>query len=304
MLALTILGNNSALSIKNRHQTAQILTTDDQLFLIDCGESTQIQMQRYQIKKSRINHIFISHLHGDHYFGLPGLLNSYGLTNRIEPLHLYGPPRLIEIIKLMQEVSDSTLGYDLVFHPLTKDELILDLPSLTVSCFPVSHRIPCWGFLFKEKNRLRKIDMEKLNQHNISKYSIPALKNGEDVVNDLGELILNEHITTEGRPPSTYAYCADTLYDESIIPFISGADLLYHETTYLDEEREKATQRYHSTGIQAATIASKANAKKLLIGHFSSKYDNLDLFEREAKKVFENTFVSVEGTTYLINRVH
>jgi ribonuclease Z len=304
MLALTILGNNSALSIKNRHQTAQILTTDDQLFLIDCGESTQIQMQRYQIKKSKINHIFISHLHGDHYFGLPGLLNSYGLTNRIEPLHLYGPPRLIEIIKLIQDVSDSTLGYELIFHPLTKDELILDLPSLTVSCFPVSHRIPCWGFLFKEKIRLRKIDIEKLNQHNISKHSIPALKNGDDVVNETGELILNELITTEGRPPSTYAYCADTLYDESIIPFISGADLLYHETTYLDEEREKAAQRYHSTGIQAATIATKANAKKLLIGHFSSKYDNLDLFEYEARKVFDNTSVSREGTTYLINRVN
>ena len=302
MLALTILGNNSALSIKNRHQTAQILTKDDQLFLIDCGESTQIQMQRYQIKKSKINHIFISHLHGDHYFGLPGLLNSYSLTNRKEPLNLYGPPQLIQIIKLIQEVADSTLGYELIFHPLTKDEIILDLQSLTVSCFPVSHRIPCWGFVFKEKNRLRKIDMEKLNQHNISKYLIPALKNGEDVVNELGEVILNETITTQGRSPSTYAYCADTLYDESIIPFLDGADLLYHETTYLDEEREKAFQRYHSTGIQAATIATKANVKKLLIGHFSSKYDNLDLFELEAKKVFHNTSVSREGTTYLINR--
>jgi ribonuclease Z len=149
---------------------------------------------------------------------------------------------------------------------------------------------------------LLKIDMEKLNQHNISKYLIPALKNGEDVVNELGEVILNETITTQGRPPSTYAYCADTLYDESIIPFLDGADLLYHETTYLDEEREKAFQRYHSTGIQAATIATKANVKKLLIGHFSSKYDNLDLFELEAKKVFHNTSVSREGTTYLINR--
>jgi ribonuclease Z len=149
-----------------------------------------------------------------------------------------------------------------------------------------------------------KIDIEKLNQHNISKHSSPALKNGDDVVNETGELILNELITTEGRPPSTYAYCADTLYDESIIPFISGADLLYHETTYLDEEREKAAQRYHSTGIQAATIATKANAKKLLIGHFSSKYDNLDFFEHEARKVFDNTSVSREGTTYLINRVN
>ena len=302
MLALTILGNNSALSFKNRHQTAQILTTNDQLFLIDCGESTQIQMQRYQIKKNRINHIFISHLHGDHYFGLPGLLNSYGLTNRIEPLHLYGPPQLIEIIELMQKVSDSTFGYELIFHPLRKAETILDLPALTVSCFPVSHRIPCWGFSFQEKRKPRKIDIEKVDYYRISKNSLTAIKNGEDVLNELGELILNEKITTEGMPPTSYAYCADTLYDESIIPFIEGVDLLYHETTYLDEEREKAAQRFHSTGIQAATIATKANAKKLLIGHFSSKYENLDLFEIEAKTIFKNTSLTVEGTTYLIDK--
>ena len=302
MLALTILGNNSALSIKNRHQTAQILTTNDQLFLIDCGESTQIQMQRYQIKKSRINHIFISHLHGDHYFGLPGLLNSYSLTNRTEALHLYGPAQLKDIMHLILKVSDSTLGYELVFHPLTKATTLLELSNIDVSCFPVSHRIPCWGFLFKEKRSHRKIDIEKANYYQINKNSLSALKNGKDVINELGELIENEKITSEGATPCSYAFCADTLYDESIIPFIEDADLIYHETTYLDDEREKATQRYHSTGIQAATIARKANVKKLLIGHFSSKYENLELFEDEARKVFENVSVSKEGTTYLINK--
>ena len=302
MLALTILGNNSALSIKNRHQTAQILTTNDQLFLIDCGESTQIQMQRYQIKKSRINHIFISHLHGDHYFGLPGLLNSYSLTNRTEALHLYAPAQLKEILDLILKVSDSKLGYELVFHPLTNATTLLELPSIHVSCFPVSHRIPCWGFLFKEKRSPRKIDIEKATYYQINKNSLSALKNGKDVINELGEFIENEKITSEGATPCSYAFCADTLYDESIIPFIEDVDLIYHETTYLDDEREKATQRYHSTGIQAATIARKANVKKLLIGHFSSKYENLDLFENEARKVFENVSVSIEGTTYLINK--
>jgi ribonuclease Z len=202
----------------------------------------------------------------------------------------------------MQKVSDSTFGYELIFHPLIKAETILDLQSLTVSCFPVSHRIPCWGFSFQEKIKPRKIAMEKVNSYQINKNSIAAIKNGENVVNELGELILNENITTDGTPPNSYAYCADTLYDESIIPFIEGVDLLYHETTYLDEEREKAAQRFHSTGIQAATIATKANAKKLLIGHFSSKYENLDLFEIEAKTIFKNTSLTVEGTTYLIEK--
>ncbi len=301
MLALTILGNNSALSMHNRHQTAQILTTSDQLFLIDCGESTQIQMQRYQIRKSKINHIFISHLHGDHYFGLPGLLNSYGLTNRKEALHLYAPPQLIDLIELILKLSDSTLGYELVFHPLTTAEIVLELPGITVSCFPVSHRIPCWGFLFKEKIKPRKINMEMVNFYHINKNLMPEMKSGKDVLNEFGELISNEKITSEGASPRSYAYCADTLYDESIIPFIKEADLVYHETTYLDGEREKAFQRFHSTGIQAATIAMKANARRLLIGHFSSKYENLELFEVEAKSIFKNASVSVEGTTYLIN---
>jgi ribonuclease Z len=300
MLGLTILGNNSALSTKDRHHTAQILTTNDQLFLIDCGESTQIQMQRYQIKKSKINHIFISHLHGDHYFGLPGLLNSYSLTNRKEPLHLYAPPKLKDIIDLILSVSDSTLGYELIFHALNESENILDLPGMTVSCFPVSHRIPCWGFLFKEKIKSRKVDAEKALQHLISKEVMKNLKNGEDVLNEKGELILNEKVTTEGSTSLSYAYCADTMYDESIIQHIRGAHLIYHETTYLDIEREKATQRYHSTGIQAATIAKKADAKKLLIGHFSSKYEKLEAFENEARSIFENSAISVEGTTYLI----
>jgi ribonuclease Z len=207
----------------------------------------------------------------------------------------------MDLIELILKVSDSTLRYELVFHPLTTAEIILELAGITVSCFPVSHRIPCWGFLFKEKIKPRKINIDMVNFYHIKKSLMPELKQGKDVVNEFGELISNEKITTEGTPPCSYAYCADTLYDESIIPFIKEADLVYHETTYLDGEREKAFQRFHSTGIQAATIAMKANAKRLLIGHFSSKYENLDLFEVEAKSIFENASVSVEGTTYLIN---
>lgn len=261
MLSVTILGNNSALAMHDRHQTAQIVTTEDQLFLIDCGESTQIQMQRYKIRKSRINHIFISHLHGDHYYGLPGLLNTFSLTNRKDPLHLYATPALKEVIDLQLKVSDSSYGFELIFHPITNQGVLLDLPNLTVTCFPVSHRIACWGFLFKEKEKQRR---------------------------------------KEGHGPKSYAYCADTRYDENIISYITNADLIYHESTYLDDQAEKAFERFHSTSSQAATIALKAGAKKLLLGHFSSKYGDLNYFESQARLVFPNTEVSQEGVSYLI----
>lgn len=244
-----------------RHQTAQIVTTEDQMFLLDCGESTQMQMQNYKIRKSRINHIFISHLHGDHYYGLFGLLNSYSLNNRKNPLHLYATPALKQVIDLQLQVSDSSYGFELIFHPITNQSVLLDLPNLSVTCFPVSHRIACWGFLFREKESQRK---------------------------------------KEGNGPKSYAYCADTRYNEDIIPHIINADLIYHESTYLQDESERAFKRFHSTSSQAATIALKAGAKKLLLGHFSSKYGDLTDFENEARAVFQNTEISQEGVTYLI----
>ncbi len=252
-----------------RHQTAQVVTIDSHVFLVDCGESTQIQMQRYKIRKSKINHIFISHLHGDHYYGLPGLLNTYNLTNRVDPLHLYAVPELKEIIDLQMKVSGAAFGFEFIFHPITESTVLLELPAVTVSCFPVSHRIPCWGFLFKKAAK-----PERIKDDNTIRPAIP---------------------------PRTYAYCADTKYDESIIPVISNADLLYHESTYLDDQMEKADARYHCCSTQAATIAKSSGAKHLLLGHFSSKYEDIMPFEIEAKRTFSNTEVSREGTTYLIS---
>jgi ribonuclease Z len=300
MLAVTILGNNSALSMHDRHQTSQVVTTEDQLFLVDCGESTQLQMQRYKIRKSKINHIFISHLHGDHYYGLPGLLNTYSLTNRIEALHVYATPELKDVLDLQLKVANSSFSFEFIFHPITEAGTLLDLATITVSCFAVSHRIPCWGFIFKEKAKPRKINIEKLNQLNVSPDDFKALKEGKDIVNDFGEIIKNEMITLEGPRALAYAFCADTRYDESIIPHIMNADLIYHEATYLDDQLEKAVHRFHSTSSQAATIAEKSGAKKLLLGHFSSKYDNLQLFETEARTIFKNTEVSKEGVSYIV----
>lgn len=269
MLAVTILGNNSALSMHDRHQTAQLVTAEDQLFLVDCGETTQLQMERFKIKKNKINHIFISHLHGDHYYGLPGLLNTFTLTNRITPLHLYATPELKELIDLQLKVSSSRFGFEFIFHPITSAETLLDLPGISVACFPVSHRIPCWGFVFKTKGKPARV------------------KDGE---------ILRAPI-----PPSSYAFCADGKYDESILEHIKGCNLVYHEATYLDDQADKATDRFHSTSTGAATIALKANAGKLLLGHFSSKYADLSPFEIEARKTFPSSEISKEGVTYLIN---
>lgn len=300
MFAVTILGNNSALAMHDRHQTAQVVTTCEHVFLVDCGESTQIQMQRYKIKKSKINHIFISHLHGDHYYGLPGLLNSYSLTNRKDPLHLYATPQLKEVIDLQLRVSDSSFGFELVFHPITETGILVDLPEISISCFPVTHRIPCWGFVFKEKEKPRKIDIDEVEKFNISKEAFKDLKEGKDIVGQNGEIIKNELVTLMGQAPRKYSFCADTSYDESIIPHIINSDLIYHESTYLDDQIEKAKQRFHSTSSQAATIAKKSFAKKLLLGHFSSKYENLNQFETEAKNIFPKSEVSKEGVSYLI----
>lgn len=300
MLAVTILGNNSALSMHDRHQTSQVVTHDDQLFLIDCGESTQSQLHRYKVRKSKINHIFISHLHGDHYFGLAGLLNTYSLTNRKEPLHLYATPILKEIIDLQMKASESTFNFEFYFHPITEATTLLDLPSITVSCFPVNHKIECWGFLFKEKEKPRKIDIHQADAKGISKEQYKSLKAGEDVQNAAGEWISHWDVTMPNTAPKSYAFCADTKYEENIIPFIKESDLIYHESTYLDDQIEKAEMRFHCTSTQAATIALKSDVKRMLLGHFSSKYENTAQFLTEAKLTFPNTEISKEGVTYLI----
>jgi len=300
LLSVTILGNNSAVPAHNRHPTAQVLQTLDHTFLIDCGEGTQMQMGVYKIRRSKINHIFISHLHGDHYFGLIGLLTSFGLNHRTNDLHIYSPEALKEIIDLQLNISNVNLPYTLHFHNLENEEIIFEDKKIIVECFKVLHRIECWGFLFREKKNLRKIDPEKIKKYNIPSSFYESLHEGKDFIADDNEVIKNELLTTEVTPPKSYAYCADTSYFEPIVEKIKRVDLLYHESTYLHDLEEKAASRFHSTAKQAAMIAKKAGVKRLLLGHFSSMYENLDAFKMEACKVFENTDLAEEGICYFV----
>lgn len=300
MLAVTILGNNSAVPAFDRHPTSQVVTTDGTSFLVDCGEGTQIQMIRYKIRRSKISHIFISHLHGDHYFGLVGLINSFGLLNRQQDLHIFAPSPLQQLIELQLKVADTILPYNLYFHTIRNEGVLLDEEKFSVKCFRTNHRIECYGFVFAEKKRPRRLLPEKTREFEIPAYFYDRLTHGEDYIKKDGTVIKNEWVTEDGVKGKIYAFCADTKYDESIIPHFAGADLIYHETTYLDNLVERATARFHSTSKQAALIAQKAHVKKLLIGHFSSKYDTLEEFEAEARTVFENTELAIEGVSYQV----
>ena len=300
MLAVTILGNNSAIPAFDRHPTAQVVQNIEQIFLIDCGEGTQMQMDKYKIRRSKINHIFISHLHGDHYFGLIGLLTSMGLLGRKTELHLYAPETLKIILDLQLKAAAAHLPYLLHFHTLQTEGVILEDKKIQVKCFKVQHRIECWGFLFKEKKNLRSIDPVAIKEYNIPPSFFENLHLGEDYLSPENTLIKNEILTVAVSPPKSYAYCADTIYDENIVEKISGVDLLYHESTYLDLLKERAANRFHSTSKEAAMIAKKAKVKRLLLGHFSSMYESLDGFKTEACSIFENSELALEGLSYII----
>lgn len=300
MFALTILGNNSAIPAYDRNPTAQVLQNQDEAFLIDCGEGTQMQLSKYKIKRSRINHILISHLHGDHYFGLIGLITSMSLLNRTQDLHIHAPPELEQLIKLQLQFAATKLTYTLHFHPITRAGLLVDSHKITVSCFPVQHRIACWGFLFKEKKNPRKLNPERANIYEIPASFYDQLQQGKDYVTKKGTIVPNEEVTTVAPSPKTYAYCADTIFDEGLAELVKHVDLLYHETTYLKDLHQRAAERFHSTTVQAGTIAKKAGVKKLLIGHFSSKYEELDEFLTETRTVFENTELAIQGSCYII----
>jgi ribonuclease Z len=300
MFGVTILGNNSALPAFDRHPTAQIVTLNESLFLIDCGEGTQNQIARYRIKRSRINHIFISHLHGDHYFGLIGLITSMGLLGREVDLHLFAPKGLDDIIAMQLKVADTSLPFKLIFHELNTPKIIVDTPKFSVESFCTIHRIPCWGFLIREKKVPRKIVTQKTLEYNIPAAYFESLKKGHDYETKEGTIVKNEWVTTANVAPKSYAYCADTVYNEAIIDVIKNANTIYHETTYLKDLADKAKFRFHSTTHQAATIAKKANVGQLLIGHFSSKYENIEPFLSEAKEVFTNSYLAIEGVTFRI----
>lgn len=300
MLSVTILGNNSAVPAFDRHPTSQVVTLDGNNYLVDCGEGTQIQMIRYKIRRSKISHIFISHLHGDHYFGLVGLINTFGLLSHQQDLHVFGPAQLQEIIELQLKVAETNLSYKLHFHTITKEAVLVDNDRIKISCFRTNHRIECYGFVFEEKKKPRKLNPEKAIEYEVPSSFYERLRNGEDYIHKDGRIIKNEWVTTDAPKADKYSFCGDTKYDESIIPHIKGSDMIYHETTYLDNLRERAIERFHSTSKQAATIALKAGVKKLLIGHFSSKYADLKEFETEAREVFENTDLALEGVTYQV----
>lgn len=300
MIAVTILGSNSAIPTQLRNPTAQLLQWQDESYLIDCGEGTQKQMLLYKIRHSKITRIFISHLHGDHYFGLIGLVTSMGLQGRTLPLYVYAPAALQTIIELQLQVADVILPYPLHFCPLQEEGVIVDENKMTVTAFKVQHRIECWGFLFKQKKHPRKLLPEAARAHEIPATFYERLQKGEDYTQKDGTVVPNASVTTAAAPAKSYAYCADTIFDESLIEKVKGVTLLYHETTYLHELADRAAARYHSTTIQAATIASKAHAKRLLIGHFSAKYDTLESFLEEATSVFLPTELALEGVCYKI----
>ncbi len=300
MFAVTILGNNSALPAHERHPTAQVVTIEDQLLLIDCGEGTQMQMSRYKIKRSKINHIFISHLHGDHYYGLIGLLTSYSLQNRQTALHIYSPPGLEKVIQIQLDVVNAVLPYELIFHLITDAAKIVDEEKFSVACFHVQHRVPCFGFIITEKKKPRKLDMKKIAAQNIPYSFYGNLSNGEDYISPGGDCIKNELLTTQNISPKRYAYCADTKFYPAIAEKIKHAELLYHEATYLNNLRDRAMERFHSTSVQAAELAGLALVKRLLIGHFSSKYESLEEFLSEAIPVFPKTELAIEGVTFIV----
>jgi len=300
MFGVTILGNNSALPAYDRHPTSQVVTLDQHPFLVDCGEGTQMQLSRYKIRRSRINHIFISHMHGDHYFGLPGLITSMGLLGRETDLHLHAPPSIEPILQAILKAADTTLPYILHFHPLKGEGMIADEPRFSVEAFRVNHRIECWGFIFREKRSPRKINKDAIGSYQLDSIAFERLKMGEDVTDAKGTPVKNEEVTYANTPPLSYAYCADTAFTPAIAEKIKNVTLVYHETTYLKDLEERAQLRFHSTTHQAAKIATLANAHRLLIGHFSSKYEQLDQFLSETVEVFPSAELAVEGVTYRV----
>ena len=291
---LTILGYNSAIPTVKSAPTAQFLEMCERNFLIDCGEGTQVQLRRAKAKFSKINHIFISHLHGDHCFGLPGLVSSFQLLGRETPLHIYGPKGIKELMEVILKLTETNKGFDLIFHELEskKSELIFEDNRVEVHTIPLKHRVYCNGYLFKEKLKSRHLNMQEIKKYpEIEICDYQNIKNGKDFILKDGYILKNEILTLPPEASVSYAFCSDTQYSESIVPIIQGVDLLYHEATFLDEMKDLAKYTGHSTALEAAKIAQKAKVKKLILGHFSNRYSDYTEFEREARTIFENTFV-------------
>ena len=299
-MKLTILGCYAATPRTFTNPTSQILEIKNRIFLIDCAEGTQVQLRKNKIRFSKINHIFISHLHGDHFFGLIGLVSTFTLLNRTTDLHIYGPKGIQEIIKLQLRLSNSWPNYGLFFHELesNESEVIFEDEKVLVKTIPLKHRVYTNGFLFQEKIGERKLNMDAVQNHKIDVCYYQNIKNGKDITRDNGKVIENAELTFDPIAPKKYAFCSDTAYHEAILPIIKNVDVLYHEATFLQSEESLAKKTLHSTSKEAATIALKANVKQLILGHYSTRYENIDFFREEAAAIFSEVVLADDGKIF------
>lgn len=299
-MKLTILGCYAATPRTFTNPTSQLIEIRNRMFLIDCGEGTQVQLRKNKIRFSKINHIFISHLHGDHFYGLVGLISTFMLLNRKTDLHIHGPKGIKEIILLQLKFSNSYTGYDLFFHELEskESEVVYEDDKVVVKTIPLKHRIYTNGYLFEEKVRQRKLNVAAVLEYEIEQCYFQNIKNGKDITLENGKILPNSELSFDPVPPMKYAFCSDTIYDETILPLINEVDVLYHETTFLESEAEKADKTMHSTAKQAATIAQKANVKTLILGHYSTRYPSIELFREEAETIFSNVLLADDGKTF------
>ena len=299
-MKVTILGCYAATPRTLTHPTSQVLEIKNHLFLIDCGEGTQVQLRKQKVRFSKINHIFISHLHGDHFFGLPGLVATFRLLGRVNPLHIYGLKGMKEAVTLLLKLGDSWTNYPLHFHELSSQapEVVFEDKKVTVTTIPLDHRVYTNGFLFREKVGSRKLEAQAVEAHGIDSCYFQNIKDGKDAPNKAGEIIPNAQLSRDPKPTKSYAFCSDTAYNEDIIPIIKNADVLYHESTFLDSEEQLAEKTMHCTAKQAAKIALKANVKQLVLGHYSTRYDNINLFKEEALTVFPEVLLADDGKSY------
>ena len=298
---ITVLGSSSALPTSKKFPSAHVINIHERFFLIDCGEGTQIQLRKFKISFSKINHIFITHLHGDHFFGIWGVVSTFNLLGRKNDLHIYSPGNLEK--KVYSVINKLDIGFDIFFHRLEHNnkKVIYETKSIEVSAFPLDHRIETYGYLLKEKPKERNIKKEAVAKYNLGIKDILSIKQGNDFITEEGKQIKNSKLSIPPYKSRSYAYCSDTNYTEDIIPYIKEVDILYHEATFAKDLQETADITKHSSSEDAGTIALKANVKKLLIGHFSTRYKNTDVILNEAKKIFLNTHAVNDGDIFNID---
>lgn len=299
-MRLTVLGCYAATPRTLTNPTSQVLEINNQVVLIDCGEGTQVELRRHKIKFSRINHIFISHLHGDHFFGLPGFISTMRLLGREKALHVYGPKGIKEAITLLLKLGDSWTNYPLLFHELTskEQELIFEDDKISVTTIPLDHRVYTNGYLFREKLGKRKLNVTAAEKYGIDKAYYNNIKNGKNITLDNGTIVPNSELTFDPPEPKSYAFCSDTVYDESLAEKIKNVDVLYHESTFLETETDLAVKTKHATAKQAAMVAKNANVKTLVLGHYSTRYKSIALFKEEASTIFNNVLLADDGKTF------